>query len=159
MPKGVYKRKTKPTSGRYRVSFGKVPKARSYRVSISAAADSDATVRKSRRKQRGQYTVAESTVTITGHAADETDKILHERANVHGRWEDNARISRAFRAIVEEEVNKRPERFQAKLTPSEREAIDMIVHKISRIIAGDPRHADHWDDIGGYARLGRDGHQ
>lgn len=91
--------------------------------------------------------------------ADTTDVILEERGNVHGRWEDNARISRTFRSTSNNEARSRIERGQRPLTPSEHEAIDMILHKCSRILAGDPSHADHWDDIGGYARLGRNGHQ
>lgn len=39
------------------------------------------------------------------------------------------------------------------LTDTQREALDMIVHKIGRIIAGNPDEADHWDDIAGYATL------
>jgi hypothetical protein len=31
--------------------------------------------------------------------------------------------------------------------------LEMIAHKIGRVLAGDPNHADHWDDIAGYARL------
>lgn len=90
---------------------------------------------------------------------DKTAAILRERGNVHGNWEDNARISRAFHEITQHEANARRERLQVSLSDSQREAIDMILHKVSRIIAGDPTHADHWDDIGGYARLGRDGEQ
>jgi hypothetical protein len=29
----------------------------------------------------------------------------------------------------------------------------MILNKVSRILAGDPGHVDHWDDIAGYATL------
>lgn len=33
------------------------------------------------------------------------------------------------------------------------EALDQIAHKISRILTGDPTHADHWRDIAGYATI------
>ena len=33
------------------------------------------------------------------------------------------------------------------------EALEMICHKIARIVAGDPDFADHWRDIAGYATL------
>jgi hypothetical protein len=39
------------------------------------------------------------------------------------------------------------------LNPSQREALDMIQHKIGRILAGNPNHHDHWHDIAGYATL------
>jgi hypothetical protein len=39
------------------------------------------------------------------------------------------------------------------VTMQQREAIDMIMVKLSRILCGDPNHKDHWDDIAGYAML------
>jgi hypothetical protein len=35
----------------------------------------------------------------------------------------------------------------------QREALDMIVHKIGRILEGSPDHADSWRDVAGYAML------
>jgi hypothetical protein len=35
----------------------------------------------------------------------------------------------------------------------QREALDMIAHKIGRILNGDPNYADSWVDIAGYAKL------
>jgi hypothetical protein len=35
----------------------------------------------------------------------------------------------------------------------QREALEMIAHKIARIINGDPNYADSWVDIAGYAKL------
>ena len=29
----------------------------------------------------------------------------------------------------------------------------MILHKVARIMAGNPKEADHWRDIAGYATL------
>jgi hypothetical protein len=31
--------------------------------------------------------------------------------------------------------------------------LEMIAHKIARILSGDPNHRDHWEDIAGYAEL------
>jgi len=39
------------------------------------------------------------------------------------------------------------------LSCDKREALQMIVTKISRILNGDPYHADNWHDIAGYATL------
>jgi DNA repair ATPase RecN len=39
------------------------------------------------------------------------------------------------------------------LTPSQREALDMIQHKIGRILNGDQTYDDSWKDIAGYATL------
>jgi len=35
----------------------------------------------------------------------------------------------------------------------QREALDMICHKIARIVNGNPDYADSWTDIAGYATL------
>ena len=39
------------------------------------------------------------------------------------------------------------------LDSDQQEALDMICHKIGRIINGDPDYADSWVDIAGYAQL------
>jgi hypothetical protein len=39
------------------------------------------------------------------------------------------------------------------LTPVQREGLHMFLRKIGRILVGDPDFKDHWDDIGGYAKL------
>lgn len=39
------------------------------------------------------------------------------------------------------------------LKPSQREALEMIQHKIGRILNGDPDYDDNWVDISGYATL------
>jgi hypothetical protein len=35
----------------------------------------------------------------------------------------------------------------------QRESLDMIAHKIARILNGNPNVHDHWHDIAGYATL------
>ena len=40
-----------------------------------------------------------------------------------------------------------------KLQPDQMEALDMIGHKIGRILNGDPNYDDSWHDIAGYAEL------
>jgi len=39
------------------------------------------------------------------------------------------------------------------MSASHREALEMIAHKIGRILNGDPNYADSWHDIAGYAKL------
>jgi hypothetical protein len=39
------------------------------------------------------------------------------------------------------------------LADDQKEAIHMIIAKLSRILYGNPDHADHWIDIAGYAKL------
>ena len=45
------------------------------------------------------------------------------------------------------QLNKGP------LSDTQKESLEMIVHKIGRILAGDPSFQDHWDDIAGYAKI------
>lgn len=74
------------------------------------------------------------------------------RHTQHGLFEDVAKTSEGLMAIMAATKNWNV------LSPQRREAIKMITHKLARIGAGDYTHADHWDDIGGYALLGkRDG--
>jgi hypothetical protein len=47
----------------------------------------------------------------------------------------------------------RSKRLQSGLSDQQIEALEMIAHKIGRIIAGDPDFDDHWDDIAGYAKI------
>ena len=39
------------------------------------------------------------------------------------------------------------------LQPYQRESLEMIQHKVARILNGDPTYADSWHDIAGYAML------
>jgi hypothetical protein len=40
-----------------------------------------------------------------------------------------------------------------RMEPHQRESMEMILHKISRIMNGDPNHLDSWVDIAGYAQI------
>ena len=39
------------------------------------------------------------------------------------------------------------------LAPHQKESLEMIQHKIARILNGDPNYSDSWHDISGYATL------
>jgi hypothetical protein len=73
------------------------------------------------------------------------EKILEERAKTHGMFVDHASITQQIKTLLGSHSNK--------LSVVQKEALDMIAHKIGRILAGDPNHKDHWDDIAGYATL------
>ncbi|WP_375458871.1 hypothetical protein [uncultured Enterovirga sp.] len=72
---------------------------------------------------------------------------LEQRRSVHGDFTDHAAVTQALKDIA------RAAPSWARMSPVAREAIDMILHKVGRACAGNPDHADHWHDIGGYARL------
>lgn len=75
------------------------------------------------------------------------EDILNERQKTHGSFSVHAlatqEMKEAMRGYANWEV----------LNPSQRESLEMIAHKIGRILAGDPNHKDHWADIAGYATL------
>ena len=77
----------------------------------------------------------------------ETKELLVERAKTHGDYSDHARITQKLKTVFRSEVQ------YGKLDYCQHEAIDMILHKIGRIAAGNPNFQDHWDDIAGYAKL------
>lgn len=74
------------------------------------------------------------------------NKTLDERQQTHGSFESHARISQALKDAMQ------LGRF-AQLDDTQREALEMIVHKIARILNGDPNHRDSWHDIAGYSLL------
>lgn len=83
-----------------------------------------------------------------GQAAPQTiDTTLAQRGQVHGGWSTNSQIATELRTVVRRHMH------QDKMVPECEEALNAIIGKISRILAGDPHFADHWHDIAGYATL------
>ena len=77
--------------------------------------------------------------------------ILDERQKSHGAFSDHAAITQLIKQNM---WSARSSIAWANLTDEHREALEMIAHKIGRILAGNPNINDHWDDIAGYAKLG-----
>lgn len=75
---------------------------------------------------------------------------LKERGDRYGEFEDHAEISQALKDVVLCNENFRT------MTANKKEAIEMILHKIARIVNGDPNYKDNWHDIQGYAKLAED---
>jgi hypothetical protein len=73
--------------------------------------------------------------------------LLAERGKTHGKYEDHARVTQQLKEIMHAGV-----KWNA-LNNSEKEALEMIAHKIGRILSGNPHFKDHWDDIAGYSTL------
>lgn len=79
-----------------------------------------------------------------------TDELLAERDKTHGSWERQAQLAQSLKMTID--VAQLPVRTLSK---GQREAIDMICVKLSRIVCGNPNEPDHWLDISGYATLGQ----
>lgn len=72
---------------------------------------------------------------------------LEARNERYGTFLGQATIAQTLKVFMQESPNWN------KLDPDMAEALDMIQHKIARILNGDPRYADSWHDIAGYAAL------
>jgi hypothetical protein len=74
------------------------------------------------------------------------EKTLKQRQKTHGDFETHAKISQKLKAVLWEHD------FQ-ELDADQIEALEMICHKIARVLNGNPDYHDHWHDIAGYATL------
>ena len=78
------------------------------------------------------------------------DGTLAERGTRYGEFKDHAEISQSLKSFM----TRCP--GWGRLQPFQKEALDMIQHKIGRILNGDPNYHDSWHDIVGYAKLAAD---
>lgn len=75
------------------------------------------------------------------------DKTLEERGDRYGKFTTQALISQSMKNRV------RSGKSWDSMDYDMKEAIDMILHKVARIVNGDPYYMDSWHDIAGYATL------
>ncbi len=75
------------------------------------------------------------------------EETLKERGERYGEFEDHAAISQTLKDVMKDTGNYH------KLCSDQKEALEMIAHKIARILNGDPNYKDSWHDIAGYATL------
>jgi hypothetical protein len=79
----------------------------------------------------------------------DVDAILDERGKRYGTFSGHAEIAQRLKAILRVYEAERG----CDLDADQRESLEMICHKIARIINGDPDYVDSWVDIAGYAQL------
>lgn len=77
---------------------------------------------------------------------------LKERRGQHGDFEEHATCTQKLKEVVSQCL-KDFGKADGHLLYAPQEALDMIFHKVGRIVAGDPNVVDHWHDIAGYALL------
>lgn len=77
------------------------------------------------------------------------DKTLAERGSRYGTFVGHAAVTQQLKDVVRLHIQTRGK----KLSHDQLEALEMICHKIGRIVNGDPNYADSWVDIAGYAKL------
>lgn len=77
--------------------------------------------------------------------------LTQERGKTHGDWIQQSRTAQCLKRVIRDSHNY----HVGSLSDSHLDAIEMILVKISRICTGDPKAEDHWNDIQGYAELGK----
>ena len=80
---------------------------------------------------------------------DQVDETLDARAVEYGKFIEGAEVMQMLKRVVLNALNNRDK----VLAHDQAEAMDMIIHKIGRIVNGNPDVVDHWLDIAGYAKL------
>ena len=81
------------------------------------------------------------------------EALTSERKSTHGDWSEQS----AMGNLLKKDMRGSP--HWNGLNAMQQEALDMIATKMSRILTGNPNEPDHWDDIAGYAFLGKGGHK
>lgn len=102
--------------------------------------------------RRKQMTQPFDITQITKDLEDEVkavarDPLLITRQQTHGDFALNAAISQRLKAFFREADGWR------NLSEIERESLDMIALKFSRILSGRSMEKQHWEDVAGYAKL------
>jgi len=76
----------------------------------------------------------------------ETREILKNRQRDYGNFKELSEISQGLKKMSSPYIVKMNDDFK-------KEAISMILHKISRLLNGNHNKIDTWQDISGYAEL------
>lgn len=72
---------------------------------------------------------------------------LAERGTRYGGFPGHAKITQGLKRTMQASPK------WGSLTDQQREALEMVAHKIGRILNGDPNYHDSWHDIIGYTKL------
>lgn len=75
------------------------------------------------------------------------EETLKERGSRYGEFETHALVTQNIKCAL----LSGPSHY--KLQPYMLESLEMIAHKMGRIVNGDPFYQDSWVDIAGYAQL------
>jgi hypothetical protein len=96
-----------------------------------------------------QEAPVEMTWTATANDQGEIVALLTERGHEYGPFRDGAALMQGMKRLMADHARAHDKTF----SDDQWEALEMIVHKIGRIVNGNPDKVDHWKDIAGYAML------
>lgn len=80
---------------------------------------------------------------------ESVDAVLDSRGGEYGKFVDGAGLMQSIKRLLAAHAEKHDKTF----ADDQWEALEMIVHKMGRIVNGNPNKIDHWVDIAGYATL------
>lgn len=92
----------------------------------------------------GEFIVVEGAKSV-----QEIDAILNERGSRYGDFMGHAEVTQQLKNVMMAHLIKK----HKALVVDQQEALEMIFHKVGRIVNGDPDYVDSWVDIAGYAQL------
>lgn len=87
---------------------------------------------------------------------DPVAETLQSRDTTHGHYPYVAATIQELKQVARTAEARAMQHSQNKkvcMNAAQQEGLEMILHKIGRILNGDPNTADHWHDIAGYATL------
>jgi hypothetical protein len=76
----------------------------------------------------------------------ELDTLLEARKLRYGDFTEQALLSQALKSVMQSHAQ------WERMPPYMREALEMVQHKVARIVNGDPFYDDSWVDIVGYVQ-------
>lgn len=79
----------------------------------------------------------------------DVDETLNTRAQDYGTFKDGAALMQGIKRLLADHARRHDKLF----ADDQWEALEMIVHKMGRIVNGNPDKVDSWVDIAGYATL------
>lgn len=99
---------------------------------------------------------------IEPKVANSVATTLAQRGSRYGDFTDHACICQELKDVMTGCTKANPEYPDQRihgwqlLSSVQRQALEVIVDKIARILSGDPNYDDNWHDIQGYAKLVED---
>jgi Domain of unknown function (DUF6378) len=75
---------------------------------------------------------------------------LINRGRAYGEYKSHAQVTQELKRVMR---SFHGNLGNQELTDSQWEALDMVMHKVGRILNGNPNYIDSWRDIAGYADL------
>ncbi len=75
------------------------------------------------------------------------DETLAERGARYGEFIDHANVTQGIKNAMAQGEN------WGNMDDDQQECLEMVAHKLGRILNGDPNYTDSWTDIIGYTRL------